>query len=80
VRDYAAVAADPQVLANGYIVPAGDPASPTSLMVGSPIRLSDTPAAPSTLAPELGEHTEEVLLEIGYSWDDIERLRSGGAF
>ncbi len=80
VRDYAAVAADPQVLANGYIVPAHDPASPTSLMVGSPIRLSDTPAVPSTMAPELGAHTEEVLLEIGYSWDDIDRLRRGGAF
>jgi len=32
------------------------------------------------VAPELGEHTEEVLLEIGYTWDDIAHLRDQGAF
>jgi crotonobetainyl-CoA:carnitine CoA-transferase CaiB-like acyl-CoA transferase len=79
VNDYAAAAADPQVLLNGYIVPAGDPASPTEMMVGAPIRLSDTPMVPAAIAPELGQHTEEVLLELGYSWDDIEQLRADGA-
>ena len=80
VRDYAAVTADPQVLANGYIVPAGDPSSPTELMIGSPIRLSATPAEPSSTVAELGQHTEEVLLEIGCTWDDIERFRADGAY
>jgi crotonobetainyl-CoA:carnitine CoA-transferase CaiB-like acyl-CoA transferase len=28
------------------------------------------------VAPELGQHTEEVLLELGYSWEEIDRLRS----
>jgi formyl-CoA transferase len=29
--------------------------------------------------PELGQHTEEVLLEAGYSWEEIERLKDAGA-
>ena len=80
VRRYDEVAADPQVLLNGYVVPAEHPEFGSINMVGSPVRFSDTPATPSAVAPELGQHTEEVLLEIGYTWDDIERLRSEGAF
>ena len=80
VRDYAAVAADPQVLENGYIVPAGDPSSPTELMVGSPIRLSATPTTPTSTVAELGQHTEEVLLEVGCTWEDIEQYRADGAY
>jgi len=37
--------------------------------------LDVTPGGPRTAAPELGQHTEEVLLEIGYSWDDIVRMK-----
>jgi formyl-CoA transferase len=31
------------------------------------------------MAPELGQHTEEVLLEAGYSWEEISQLRENGA-
>jgi formyl-CoA transferase len=48
-------------------------------MVGCPIRMSDTPAAPGALAPELGQHTEEVLLEIGLDWEAIGALREAKA-
>ena len=48
-------------------------------MMGCPIRLSDTPARPGQLAPELGQHTEEVLLEIGLEWDEITKLKQDGA-
>ena len=47
-------------------------------MVGVPIRLSDTPSRAGRLAPELGQHTEEVLLELGFAWDEIAALRDGG--
>jgi crotonobetainyl-CoA:carnitine CoA-transferase CaiB-like acyl-CoA transferase len=64
---------DPQVLANGYIGEVeGD---------GGGYRLPRVPVQfdeqPPTLqrAPEHGEHTEEVLLELGYSWDDITAFR-----
>ena len=44
----------------------------------APVRFSDTPADPGAVPPELGQHTEEILLELGYSWDDIGRLRDTG--
>ena len=45
----------------------------------SPIEFHTTPASIRHAAPELGEHTEEVLLEYGYSWDDIAALKEKGA-
>jgi crotonobetainyl-CoA:carnitine CoA-transferase CaiB-like acyl-CoA transferase len=75
VCDLAAVAADPQAWANGYFAPdeSGQP------MVGSPLRFSETPTRLGGPAPELGQHTEEVLLELGYTWDDIADLRDASA-
>ena len=45
---------------------------------GIPIRLSGTPADPVQPAPEFGRHTEEVLLALGYTWEQIERLNEDG--
>ena len=78
VRDHAEVAADPGVWANGYLAKVDEPSGAVSV-VAAPVRFSETPARPGGAVPELGEHTEEVLLEIGYSWDDIGRLRDTGA-
>ncbi|HTN80247.1 MAG TPA: CoA transferase, partial [Acidimicrobiales bacterium] len=80
VRDYAAVAADPQVWENGYLRTVDDGSGGDVHVVGSPITLSDHPAMLGGMVPELGQHTEEVLLELGYSWDDISELRDAGAF
>lgn len=79
VRDYAAVAADPQVWDNGYIVKVEHPTLGSISAVGSPLRMSETPTDPSGIAPELGQHTEEILLEIGFAWNEIEALRTSGA-
>jgi crotonobetainyl-CoA:carnitine CoA-transferase CaiB-like acyl-CoA transferase len=38
-----------------------------------------TPAAATSPAPELGQHTESVLLDHGYTWDDISALKDAGA-
>ena len=46
--------------------------------VANPIRLGETPAATRRPAPRLGEHTEEVLAEAGYSPEDIARMRDRG--
>ena len=75
VQDYAEAVIDPMVLANGYIQKATHPDLGDIDVVGSPIRLSDTPMTISARAPELGEHTEEILLELGYTWEDIASLR-----
>ena len=75
VNDYAQAAADPLVTTNGYIVDLEDIDGETKRVVGSPIRMSETPTQPSVAAPELGQHTEEILLELGYTWEQIGELR-----
>jgi crotonobetainyl-CoA:carnitine CoA-transferase CaiB-like acyl-CoA transferase len=67
---------DPQMLVNGYVVPFEHPTFGPTRVMGVPVRLSDTPGRIRLPAPEFGQHTEAVLTELlGYSWDDIARLR-----
>jgi CoA:oxalate CoA-transferase len=67
---------DPQVRANGYVVDYDHPALGNLTLLGMPVKLSATPGEPRGHAPELGEHTELLLTEmLGYSWDDVARLR-----
>ena len=47
--------------------------------VGFPIGFSRTQTEMRSMAPELGQHTEEVLLEAGYSWEEIGQLRERAA-
>ena len=47
-------------------------------MVASPVDFHGTPRAPTGGAPQLGQHTEEVLLELGYDWDGIGELKDAG--
>jgi crotonobetainyl-CoA:carnitine CoA-transferase CaiB-like acyl-CoA transferase len=68
---------DPQMLANDYVATFPHPTFGPTKVVGLPLRLSDTPGSLRLPAPEFGQHTEEVLTELaGYTWDDIERLRT----
>jgi crotonobetainyl-CoA:carnitine CoA-transferase CaiB-like acyl-CoA transferase len=48
-------------------------------MIGLPIELSDTPGHVTLPPPLLGEHTDEVLREVGYSDNEISELRDAGA-
>jgi CoA:oxalate CoA-transferase len=78
VHDYAAVAEDPQVLANRYIDEIDHPVVGRLRVPGVPIHMSGTPPRRPGPAPELGQQTEEVLLDLGYAWDEIEHLRKKG--
>jgi crotonobetainyl-CoA:carnitine CoA-transferase CaiB-like acyl-CoA transferase len=71
---------DPQVLANGFIAEVVDEDGPGYRLPAVPVQYD---GRPPTLrrAPEAGEHTEEVLLEIGWTWERILALReAGGSF
>lgn len=78
VYDYAEVAADEQMWVNGYLAEIEHPNFPEHRVVGVPVELSATPGGIQGPAPELGQHTEEVLLELGYSWEEIEAMREAG--
>lgn len=68
---------DPQVTENRYVTNFDDPIAGTLKVVGLPFELSETPSQDRSRAPELGEHTEEVLIDIcGYTWDDIAAFQS----
>jgi crotonobetainyl-CoA:carnitine CoA-transferase CaiB-like acyl-CoA transferase len=79
VRDYLEVMQDEGVWANGYLQRFEHPEHGAVTTMGCPIRLSDTPARPGRFAPEIGQHTEEVLLELGLGWDEIAALRRARA-
>ena len=67
---------DPQMLANDYIVDFDHPQHGVTKVMGMPVRLSETPGQIRTPAPELGQHTEEVLIDIlEYDWDRLTELR-----
>ena len=70
---------DPQVWANGFLTTADHPAQGEIKLIASPVRFSTTPASVRSTAPQLGEHTEEVLLEHGYTWEDLTRFKDAGA-
>ena len=46
---------------------------------GFPVQFSETPQTLRLAAPELGEHTEEVLQEYGYTWEDLQEMKAEGA-
>ena len=73
VQDTLQAAADPQIAANEYILPAGELS-----LVSSPVQFDE--AAPELgAAPSFAAQTEDVLLELGLDWDRIIELKTAGA-
>jgi formyl-CoA transferase len=72
------LAEDPSLRATGTVVEVDHPTRGKYLTVGNPIKMSDSPTD-VTRSPLLGEHTEEVLAELGYAKAAVEDLRKAGA-
>jgi formyl-CoA transferase len=72
------IADDPWLRQSGTVVEVDHPTRGRHLTVGNPIKMSDS-ATEVTRAPLLGEHTEEVLRELGYTDSDMKAMRAEGA-
>jgi crotonobetainyl-CoA:carnitine CoA-transferase CaiB-like acyl-CoA transferase len=79
VLAYTDIARLEQARTNGYVTQIDQPEVGPVRMVGNPLQLGATPVETTRPAPELGQHTEEVLLELGFDWDAIGKLRETGA-
>ncbi|HEY7292653.1 MAG TPA: CoA transferase [Vicinamibacterales bacterium] len=79
INDYSEVFSDPQVVARNMAVEVNHPSLGRIRALGSPIKMSATPTDVQRRAPLLGEHTNEILAEAGYTTDAIAGLRAAGA-
>ncbi len=75
INDLAEVFADPQVSARGMTVDLPHPLAGSVRLVGSPMKFSATPVQYRRAPPLLGEHTDQVLRELGFAAEDIAELR-----
>lgn len=79
VNTFEEIFEDEQVVHNKMLLELEDPVHGTIKTVNNPLTLSATPAQPSRYPPQLGEHTDEVLRELGVTNEAIEELRRDGA-
>jgi crotonobetainyl-CoA:carnitine CoA-transferase CaiB-like acyl-CoA transferase len=75
VQTPAEVVDDPQALANNFFSEVDFSAKGKIKLVNTPVKFHQDPSSIRTVAPEVGQHTEDILLEMGYTWDDLSRLK-----
>ena len=78
VRGISEVLADPQIAARRMVEEVEHPTVGRARVIGSPLKLSDTPPSIRSAPPTLGQHTETVLSELGYDREAIANLKSAG--
>jgi Predicted acyl-CoA transferases/carnitine dehydratase len=78
INDFAEALVDPQVVANQGAMHLTHPTHGDYLVLNNPIRFERSPTGPWGYAPSLGEHTDAILAELGYSREEVEHLRELG--
>ena len=73
------LADDPQIRARNMIVEVETPTGEKVKQVGISMKLSETPGSIRSVAPALGQHTDDVLADLGYTPEQVERWRADGA-
>lgn len=68
----------PQLTANAMVL-AGDPESGVEQVLNNPVSVSTAPQVPVRRGPEVGEHTTEILMSLGYNDEDVARLQQARA-
>jgi len=69
---------DEQAVMNNFYTDIEHPVAGKTRLLNSPVQFSDTPAKITSAAPQIGVHTEEVLLAAGYTWEDLAKLKEEG--
>lgn len=75
---YEEVCTSPQVQANEIIYTTHHPIRGETRMLGVPVKLKKTPGRPQGPSPLLGQHTKEILLDLGYTPEDVIKLVTEG--
>ena len=78
VRDPHDVIKDPQLSENGIVVPLTGAGGNLKSTISSPIQVHGVTKVPAKRAPELGEHSEEILKELGFDEKEISMFRTSG--
>jgi crotonobetainyl-CoA:carnitine CoA-transferase CaiB-like acyl-CoA transferase len=79
VRGPQEVINDPQLQANDIIVPLNGAGGKLTSTISSPLQVHGVAKVPAKRAPNIGEHNEEVLRQLGFSAAEIDNLRASGA-
>jgi crotonobetainyl-CoA:carnitine CoA-transferase CaiB-like acyl-CoA transferase len=78
VQSQPEICRDPQARINRAFISYDHPSYGKMDLIANPVNLSETPSAVHLPAPELGQHTEMILLENGLSWEEIAALKEKG--
>jgi len=79
VVDYRTMLQSEQARVNGYLKELDHPVAGKVLVTGTPVSINGEIETAAQMPPEHGANTEEVLLDLGYSWEEIGSLRESGA-
>lgn len=79
VQSYDQILSDPQAWESGYLQKVEHPGLGQVTVVAAPFAIDGAPVRVKGTSPELGQNTEEIMLELDYNWDEITRIRESGA-